>query len=124
MPDLKSSRLIYLKGFLFLLILVASSSLILLEHPEWRVSIFLLLTIWSAARLYYCMFYVIERYVDPAYRFAGIFSFVTYMFSRSGKVSRPVSTPTEHGPAAGCRHGSPTSEKTSSQNAVHQPESH
>ena len=77
MTDLTNSRAIYLKGFLFLLILVASSGLILLEHPQWRVAVFLLLTIWSAARLYYFMFYVIEKYVDPAYRFAGLFSFVT-----------------------------------------------
>ena len=115
MSDLTNSRAIYLKGFLFLLILVASSGLILLEHPQWRVAVFLLLTIWSAARLYYFMFYVIEKYVDPAYRFAGLFSFVTYMFSRSEKESCPVPVPTDHGPA---------SEKQSENGTVHPPEPH
>lgn len=34
---------------------------------------------WSAARLYYFMFYVIERYVDEDYRFSGLFDFARYL---------------------------------------------
>jgi hypothetical protein len=29
--------------------------------------------------LYYFMFYVIEKYVDPKYKFAGIYSFLKYI---------------------------------------------
>ena len=79
MGDLKSSKLIYLKGGLFLLILVIATTTILLETRSWKLALLLALVIWSSARFYYFMFYVIERYVDPSYKFAGIFSFVQYL---------------------------------------------
>jgi len=80
--DLKSSKLIYLKGGLFLLILVIATTAIVLETQSWKLALLLALVIWSSARLYYFMFYVIERYVDPSYKFAGIFSFVQYLLRR------------------------------------------
>ena len=82
MGDLKSSKLIYLKGGLFLLILVIATTAIVLETQSWKLALLLALVIWSSARLYYFMFYVIERYVDPSYKFAGIFSFVQYLLRR------------------------------------------
>ncbi|PCJ59977.1 MAG: hypothetical protein COA79_09225 [Planctomycetota bacterium] len=85
MSDLKSVKLIYLKAVLFLVILVSSAGLIILLLPEWKVGILLLLVIWSSARLYYFMFYVIEKYVDPAYKFSGFFSFLKYIFSSTKK---------------------------------------
>jgi hypothetical protein len=73
---------VYLKGGLFFLILVLSSGLILLLG-DWKLRILpLLCVIWSAARLYYFMFYVIEKYVDPGFRFAGLFSFLRYLMRR------------------------------------------
>lgn len=82
MADLKNVRLIYLKGGLFLVILVASVYLILQESASIRVAGLLVLVVWSSARLYYFMFYVIEKYVDRSYRFSGIGSFVAYLFRR------------------------------------------
>ena len=35
--------------------------------------------VWCAARCYYFMFYVIEHYVDPAYRFSGLLAFFRYL---------------------------------------------
>ena len=83
MSDLKNKKLIYLKGLLFLGILIISASLILLKLPKWEIFILLALTIWASARLYYFMFYVIENYVDPNYKFASIYSFIKYLFTRS-----------------------------------------
>lgn len=83
MTDLQNPRWIYLKGFLFLLILIAAATILLIEHPGWRTAALLALVIWSAARLYYFMFYVIERYVDPQFKFAGITAFLRYLWSRS-----------------------------------------
>ena len=80
--DLKDVRWICLKGLLFLGILVISSALILIEAFSWKLAALLALVIWSAARVYYFMFYVIEKYVDPAYKFAGISSFLVYLFKR------------------------------------------
>ncbi len=79
LSDLKSPSWIFLKGWLFLVILVMSTSLLLFKAQDWTTVGLLLLVIWSAARFYYFMFYVIERYVDPSYKFAGIMSFVRYL---------------------------------------------
>ncbi len=83
MGDLKNPKLIYLKGGLFLLLGVAATTLILLKHPSWEIAVLLAIAIWSFARLYYFMFYVIEHYVDPEYKFAGVFDFVKYAWGRS-----------------------------------------
>ena len=85
MADLKSRQLIYLKGFLFLMILLIAGGLILFETRSWQIAILLLLVVWSSARLYYFMFYVIEKYVDPSFKFAGIGSFLRYLFSQQKK---------------------------------------
>jgi hypothetical protein len=72
MTDLRSKPLIVLKGVLFLAILLAASGLLLAQHADWRTAALLAVVIWSAARCYYFLFYVLERYVDPQLRYAGI----------------------------------------------------
>lgn len=48
----------------------------------------------ASARLYYFMFYVIERYVDPSYRFSGLASALRYLFFRSRREKQePPGTP-------------------------------
>jgi len=79
MGDLKNPKLIYLKAWLFLCIGLLSAATLLLDHPQWKTAVLLVLTVWAFARLYYFMFYVIERYVDPSFRFAGIGSFLIYI---------------------------------------------
>ncbi len=79
MADLKSSKLIYLKGWLFLLILIISVTLLVANSPRWTTVVLVLLVTWSAARFYYFMFYVIEKYVDGTYKFEGIVSFLRYL---------------------------------------------
>lgn len=82
MRDLKDSKLIHFKGWAFLFILVGASSLLLLRSAEWRDVLLLALVIWSAARFYYYLFYVIENYVDADYRFSGVASALRYLFHR------------------------------------------
>jgi hypothetical protein len=79
MADLKSTKLIYLKGLLFLAMLVVSAAMLLAECPAWKTAFLIAILIWSSARLYYFMFYVIEKYVDPGFKFAGVFSFLQYL---------------------------------------------
>jgi hypothetical protein len=79
MADLTSPTLIKLKGLLFLLLGMLAAGLILVEHPEWQVAFLLGVAIWSFCRFYYFAFYVIEKYVDGRYRFAGLSSFVRYL---------------------------------------------
>ena len=72
---LTNPKVLYLKAALFLLTGCLAGGLILLERPNLRTAALLAVTIWSFARLYYFGFYVVEHYVDPQYRFAGLGSF-------------------------------------------------
>jgi hypothetical protein len=82
MKDLSNPFWIKLKGFLFLLIGMVAAALIFLDSPNWKTAGLLALAIWSFCRFYYFAFYVIEKYVDPSYKFSGLVSFVKYLFRR------------------------------------------
>ena len=83
MGDLKDPRLMYLKAVLFFLIGILSVVGLLAEYFSWRHLLLILLAIWSFARLYYFCFYVIEKYIDPDYKFAGLGSVVAYLWRKS-----------------------------------------
>lgn len=82
MQDIKSPRVLWVKGVLFLFIGIVSSALLIFEVPTLRTVLFLLLTIWGFCRAYYFAFYVIEHYVDGRFRFSGLMSFVGYALRR------------------------------------------
>ncbi len=79
MKDLTSATWIKVKGILFLLLGIAAATLLVLEYPTWKVGLLLALTIWCFCRCYYFAFYVIEKYVDPGYKFSGLWSFAKYL---------------------------------------------
>jgi hypothetical protein len=79
MKDLSDPRLLYGKATLFLLGGLLASVLVFLERPTLKVALLLALAIWCFARAYYFAFYVIEHYVDPSYKFSGLWSFVQYV---------------------------------------------
>jgi hypothetical protein len=83
MKDLTDPRWIKAKGILFLVTGLASSALLVVEHPELRVVLLMSIAVWCFCRSYYFAFYVIEHYVDPSYRFSGLWSFLRYLLSRS-----------------------------------------
>jgi len=103
MPDLTNPRLIYAKGFLFLLGGVLASVLLLLEHPSLQVAFLLAVAVWCFARAYYFAFYVIEHYVDPGYRFAGLWSFARYLLQGRAKSTRQEPNARSDGPDASAR---------------------
>ena len=80
--DLKNTKLIYLKGWLFLAILAVASVMVLCETRSWKTAGLLALIVWSSARSYYFMFYVIENYVDSKFKFAGVGSFIRYLLRK------------------------------------------
>jgi hypothetical protein len=92
MRDLTDARWIYFKAVLFLLIGCGAAALLIVECPTLRTALLLSLVIWSFCRCYYFAFYVIERYVDPSYRFSGLLSFALYLFSRRSGRSNPRDT--------------------------------
>jgi hypothetical protein len=82
MADIRDPRLIYLKGFLFVCAGILASGLLLADHPSLKTAALLALAVWAFARAYYFAFYVIEHYVDPGYRYAGLVSFAHYLIRR------------------------------------------
>ena len=85
MKELTDPRWIKFKGFLFLIAGVLSSALLLREHPTFKVGLLLLISVWCLCRFYYFAFYVIEHYVDPEFRFSGLWSFVRHMLFRRNR---------------------------------------
>ncbi len=82
MGELKSKRLIVLKGFLFFLIVVLSISLIIIETHKISVFLLCLLLAWSSARFYYFLFYVLHQYVDPELKYTGIIHLITVILKK------------------------------------------
>ena len=82
MTDLTNPRAIKLKGALFLFLAVMASALLLIETPTWRHAMLLGIAIWGFCRSYYFAFYVIEHYVDPSFRFAGLGAFLRYLIGK------------------------------------------
>ena len=79
LTDDLSAKWIYLKGFLFLVTGLLAVAALLLDSPTLRTAFLLGVAIWSFCRLYYFLFYVIEKYTDPGYKFAGLYSFLVYL---------------------------------------------
>ena len=82
MKELTNPGWIKAKGVLFLVAGLTSSALLVAEHPEIRVVLLMSIAVWCFCRAYYFAFYVIEHYVNPSYRFSGLWSFVRYILSR------------------------------------------
>jgi len=78
MGDITNPKLLWAKGLLFLLLALGASLLLVIEAASLKVAALLAVAVWGFCRSYYFAFYVIERYVDPTYRFAGLSSFVMY----------------------------------------------
>jgi len=86
MRDLANPKAIWLKGVLFLLLGLGPTGVLLAEMPTLRVAVLVTIVIWSYCRAYYFAFYVIERYVDPGFRFSGLIAFLRYALA--GKRTR------------------------------------
>ena len=82
MRDLTSPGWIKLKGILFLVVGLVSAALLICEHPTFKVALLLAISIWCFCRFYYFAFYVIQHYVDPGFRFSGLYAFFSYLLSK------------------------------------------
>ncbi|MCR9199054.1 MAG: hypothetical protein NXI04_10445 [Planctomycetaceae bacterium] len=79
MGDLRSRRLICVKGGLFLVCGLTAAGLLLAEHRDLKTAALLAIAVWSFCRCYYFAFYVVQHYVDAEYRFRGLFDFLRYL---------------------------------------------
>ena len=82
MTDLQSKRWIVAKGMAFGAIAVAAAVLVLWESTSVRTAVLLMLLVWAACRFYYFLFYVLERYVDPRLRYAGILALIRTIIAK------------------------------------------
>jgi hypothetical protein len=88
--DLTDPKWMYLKAILFLVSGIIASVALFVESPTLRTAFLLGIVIWSFCRLYYFMFYVVEKYVDPTYRFDSITSFLLYLWRQKRRKAPPV----------------------------------
>jgi hypothetical protein len=80
LDDLKNTKLIHLKGWLFLLIGILTAFLLIIDN--YKVTLLLALCVWAFCRFYYYAFYVIEKYVDSQFRYSGLISFLLYFIRK------------------------------------------
>ena len=86
--DLTSKPLIVLKGLLFLACIILCSGLLVVQSPGIRTIFLVAVLVWSAARFYYFLFYVLHTYVDPTMKYSGIISLLRAL---RGRTQRPGS---------------------------------
>jgi len=94
MRDLSHPSLMYVKAALFPVIGVIAGALLIARDARLSTMLLLVICVWAFARAYYFAFYVIERYIDPAFRFSGLWSAVRFLTKRgSAPASRATHAP-------------------------------
>lgn len=83
-PDLKQPKWMWLKAVLLLMTGIMAGALVVAQAPSLRTAVLLALCVWGFCRAYYFAFYVIQHYIDPQYRFAGLLDFVRHVTGRRG----------------------------------------
>jgi hypothetical protein len=82
-----------LKAALFAGIGLLSGCLLWISIPTFKSAVLLILCIWAFCRLYYFAFYVIERYIDPGFRFSGILDALRYLLRSRKKQENDAQAP-------------------------------
>ena len=82
MKDLTNPFWIKFKGGLFLFLGLMAAAILIIDNPNLKDAVLLVLAIWCFCRAYYFAFYVIEHYVDASYKFSGLFSFLKYLLNQ------------------------------------------
>jgi hypothetical protein len=77
--------MMYLKAGLFLVLGAIASVILIVRNPELTTALLLIITVWAFSRAYYFAFYVLERYIDPSYRFSGLGSLLRYVIRNRGR---------------------------------------
>lgn len=78
--DLPHPGWMILKAALFAVIAVTAGGILLAQATTWTTLFLVILVAWSAARLCYFCFYVIEKYIDPSFKFAGLGSVARHLW--------------------------------------------
>ncbi len=87
-PDLVNPKWMYLKAIGFVLIAFLCALGLLMRSIRFETAMLIILLVWASARAYYFCFYVIEKYIDPEFKFAGLGSVLRYLMN-SRRVNGP-----------------------------------
>ena len=85
MREIANPLALHAKGALFLALGLLSFAALLLDSPRARTALLGATAVWAFCRFYYYAFYVVERYVDPGFRFSGLLSVTRYLLGRWGR---------------------------------------
>ncbi|MFN6138007.1 MAG: hypothetical protein ACK480_05820 [Planctomycetota bacterium] len=88
MTDIQNPKILYFKGALMLLTGSLAAILVIAQAPSLTMALLLAICVWGFCRAYYFAFYVIEHYIDPGYKYAGLIDFFRNGLRRSSKVNR------------------------------------
>ena len=80
--DIKSPRVLKLKGFLFAVIGLIATGMLIARDLHWQTIVLCLLMIWAWCRFYYFLFYVLENYAGGNRPYAGIVDALRGIFER------------------------------------------
>jgi hypothetical protein len=72
--------------------------LVVAQAPSLTTVLLLAVCVWGFCRAYYFAFYVIEHYIDPGYKYAGLFDFVRNGLNRGSKKSSTLQKESEPKP--------------------------
>jgi len=64
-----------------------ASAILIMESPSLKVAALLGIAAWAFCRAYYFAFYVIEHYIDPSFRFAGLTSVLRHVLNKRSRES-------------------------------------
>jgi hypothetical protein len=81
MADITNPKLLYLKAILFLVTGLLSAVALLMDIFSLKNLALLALTVWCFSRAYYFAFYVVQHYIDPSFRFAGLTSVLRHLLA-------------------------------------------
>lgn len=77
-PTILSPRWMFVKAALFVALALLAAAALVMQSPSWLTLACVLCLAWAASRAYYFAFCVIQHWVDPSYRFDGLWSFVLW----------------------------------------------
>lgn len=85
--DLKSRAALLSKGWLFLLLGIFSSALLLADHFSLQRLALLGIASWSFCRFYYFLFYVLENYAGKTQPYTGVWDAMAWAIRRKKRDS-------------------------------------
>ncbi len=80
--DLESKNWIVAKGVLFLLLAFGAAAGLLIQSLRIETALLIAICVWASCRFYYFLFYVLQNYVDPTFKYRGIFDLLTTLLRK------------------------------------------